>query len=242
MAHPRAAGLRPVAARGERLQGLRHAVARGVRLPGAVAGGAVAGGEHRPSVDEAAAVADQAGDRADGAALADDHRLALGFDVPHVGQGERQHLARIEVVVGFLRLAGDAVEQVVDGEAVRARFGAGTRDWHGRRRSGSAPTIRAPGRTRRHRRAAATASATRPCRCRSSRRGCRRARAARPRAGASRSAASASRNGRPIAVAGGAVPSSAASVGTTSCCETGSFETSGLMNGAPYSSSGMCVS
>ena len=71
-------------------------------------------------------MADEAGRGPDGAALTDDHRLALGLDVPDVGQRQREHLAGIERVVGLLRLAGDAVEQVVDGQAVRLRLGAGT--------------------------------------------------------------------------------------------------------------------
>ena len=54
--------------------------------------------------------------------------------------------------------------------------------------------------------------------------------------------ASACRKGRPTAVAGGAVPSSAASVGTTSCCVTGLFDTLCLIKGDPWKRSGTWVS
>ena len=126
VAHPRAAGLGPVAPCRERLQRVGHARSTSgwsptCRHPRCCSSRR---GRGRP-LSEAAAVADEAGHGADGAALADDHGLALGLDVPDVGQRQRQHLAGIELVVGLLRLAGDAVEQVVDGEAVRARLGAG---------------------------------------------------------------------------------------------------------------------
>ena len=242
VAHPRAAGLGPVAPCGERLQGVGQGVALLVGLPARRRRRAVAGGADRPAVDHAGAMADEAGGGADGAALADDHRLALGLDVPDVGQRQRQHLAGIELVVGLLRLAGDAVEQVVDGQAVRARLGAG------------AEVGVADGGQRRHRRhvrlAEPGAAGAQPRQRRQHVAvgvevvGARAVEdeAARRRAAASRRAPAPRGSGRPTAVAGGAVPSSAASVGTTSCCATRSFQTTALMNGGPYSSSGTCVS
>ncbi len=63
------------------------------------------------------------GGRANGAALADDDRLAVGGEVPHVREGQRHQLAGVEIVVCLLWLAGHAVEKVVDDEPVYARIG-----------------------------------------------------------------------------------------------------------------------
>ena len=46
-------------------------------------------------------------------------------EVPVVGERQRHQLLRIELVVGFLRLAGGAVEEGVDDDAVEARIAAG---------------------------------------------------------------------------------------------------------------------
>ena len=123
--HPGAARLLPVLARDDRLERLRHGVAGGIGLPPSGLAREVAGGQHAAAVDEAGAVADEAGRRADGAALPDDDGAAFRLDVPDVGERERHQLAGIETVVRLLRLAGDAVEQVVDGQPVDARLAAG---------------------------------------------------------------------------------------------------------------------
>ena len=152
-----------------------HGVAGRVGLPSAV-GAAVAGGDDLPAADQAGAAADQAGGGADRAALADDHRLAVGLQVPGIGKRQRHQLARVELVVGFLRLAGRAVEGGVDDDAVEARIAAGADvgmadAGHGRLRRDAC--LREP---RALARASASASASPTRTCRSNRRASRRAR------------------------------------------------------------------
>ena len=63
---------------------------------------------------------DEPGGGADGAALTDDDRPALRLDVPQIGERERHQLARVQAVVGLLEFAADAIEQLVDDQAMNA--------------------------------------------------------------------------------------------------------------------------
>src|SRR4029450_924287 len=125
VSHPRAARLFPIRSRIDGLHGVWEGVTGGIRFPSGVPG-AIARGEDAPTVDDARAMPDQAGDRTDRAALSNDDPPPFRRDVPDISERQGHQFTRIQLVVRLLRFAGDAIEQVVDDEAVRARLGSGT--------------------------------------------------------------------------------------------------------------------
>jgi hypothetical protein len=63
------------------------------------------------------------GDRDENAALADDHSLAFGFEVPKIGESQSHKRSRGHARVGALRLSADAVKRSIDHNPVHARIG-----------------------------------------------------------------------------------------------------------------------
>src|ERR1051326_336890 len=104
------------------LQIFGQLVALRVGFPSALRG--ITGQDSRPCVEQTRSVAYETASGDENAALPDDHSLALGFEVPQIGQSQRHQRSRRHARVGTLRPSADTVKGSIDYDPVYARIGA----------------------------------------------------------------------------------------------------------------------
>src|SRR3954447_23242745 len=103
------------------LQILGQLVALRVRFPSAVY--RITDQDSWPCVEQTRAVSYETGDCDENAALADDHSLTFGFEVPKIRQGQCHKGSGGHSGVGALRLSTDAIKGSIDHDPVQARIG-----------------------------------------------------------------------------------------------------------------------
>src|SRR5205814_7189984 len=103
------------------LQILGQLVALRVGFPFPLCG--ITGQDSWPCVEQTRSVSYKTGNCDENGALADDHSLAFGFEVPKIGQSQRQKRSRGHARVGALGLSADAVKGSIDYDPVHARIG-----------------------------------------------------------------------------------------------------------------------
>src|SRR5436190_17485133 len=94
------------------LQILGQLVTLRVGFPSPLCG--ITGQDSWPRIEQTRSVSYETGNCDEDAALADDHSLTFGFEVPKIGQSQCHKRSRGHARVGALRLSDDAVKGSID--------------------------------------------------------------------------------------------------------------------------------